>query len=63
MIPRDPANPPSADELKSFCRETLAGFKCPRTYDIVDDIGRNIMGKVNKKALRRPYWPSDRTIG
>ncbi|RVT94755.1 AMP-binding protein [Sphingomonas crocodyli] len=63
VIPRDPANPPSADELKAFCRETLAGFKCPRSYDMVDDIGRNIMGKVNKKALRRPYWPSDRTIG
>ncbi|TZG24979.1 AMP-binding protein [Sphingomonas montanisoli] len=63
VIPRDPANPPSADELRTFCRETLAGFKCPRSYDMVDDIGRNIMGKVNKKALRRPYWPSDRTIG
>jgi long-chain acyl-CoA synthetase len=63
VIPRDPANPPSVDELKALCRAELAGFKCPRSYEIVDDIGRTVMGKVNKKALRQKYWPGDRTIG
>lgn len=63
VIPSDPANPPSAKELNAFCRASLAGFKCPRSYDFVDDIGRTIMGKVNKKALRQKYWPTDRTIG
>jgi len=63
VIPADPANPPSPQALNSFCRETLAGYKCPRSYDFVDDIGRNAMGKVNKRALRQKYWPSDRTIG
>ena len=63
VIPADPAAPPAAEELRRFCREHLAGFKCPRTYDIVADIGRNVMGKINKRELRRPYWPSDRTIG
>ena len=63
VIPADPANPPSAEELNAFCRASLAGFKCPRSYDFVDDIGRSIMGKVNKRALRARYWPSDRMIG
>ena len=63
VIPRDPADPPSADELNAFCRASLAGYKCPRGYEMVDDIGRTIMGKVNKKALRQRFWPSDRTIG
>lgn len=63
VIPRDPANPPTAEELNTFCRGSLAGFKCPRSYDFVDDIGRNAMGKINKKALRARFWPSDRTIG
>ena len=63
VIPRDPANPPQVADLNAFCREALAGFKCPRSYDFVDDIGRNAMGKINKKALRARYWPSDRTIG
>ncbi len=63
VILKDGPNPPSAAELDSFCRKQLAGFKCPRSYEFVDDIGRTVMGKVNKKELRRKYWPSDRTIG
>ncbi|MBH1991315.1 MAG: AMP-binding protein [Sphingomonadaceae bacterium] len=63
VIPTDPTDPPSAEELNAFCRESLAGYKCPRGYEMVDDIGRTIMGKVNKKALRQRFWPSDRTIG
>ena len=31
--------------------------------EIVDSVGRTAMGKVNKRALRQKYWPSDRTIG
>jgi long-chain acyl-CoA synthetase len=63
VIPADPAAPPTAEELNAFCRESLAGYKCPRGYEMVDDIGRTAMGKVNKKALRQRFWPSDRTIG
>jgi long-chain acyl-CoA synthetase len=63
IVPSDAAAPPSADELNRFCRDRLAGFKCPRTYDFVADVGRNAMGKVNKRALKQRYWPTDRTIG
>jgi long-chain acyl-CoA synthetase len=63
VIARDPAAPPAAEALTGFCREKLAGYKCPRTIDFVADVGRNAMGKVNKRALRAPYWPTDRTIG
>jgi acyl-CoA synthetase (AMP-forming)/AMP-acid ligase II len=63
VVPADPANPPSAETLNLFCRASLAGYKCPRSYDFVDDIGRNAMGKVNKKQLRQRFWPADRTIG
>lgn len=63
IVPRDVTNPPSAEELNQFCRESLAGFKCPRSYDFVEDVGRNVMGKINKKQLRQRYWPTDRTIG
>ena len=63
VVPADPANPPSAEELNAFCRASLAGFKCPRSYLFVDDIGRSVMGKVNKKALRAKYWPGGRMIG
>ncbi len=63
IMVRDPAHPPSPEDLDAFARQHLAGFKCPRSYDVVADLGRNAMGKVNKRNLRRPYWPTDRTIG
>lgn len=57
-----PVEPPSADELATFCRTRLAGYKCPRSYKFVTELARNAMGKLDKRALRRPYWGSDRTI-
>lgn len=63
VVLRDLSQPPTIDALSRFCRERLAGFKCPRGYDFVADIGRNAMGKINKRELRRRYWPTDRMIG
>jgi long-chain acyl-CoA synthetase len=56
VVPVDPASPPDPAELVAFCRERLSHYKCPRTVEIVADLGRNSMGKINKRALRRPYW-------
>ncbi len=63
VVPRQPASPPTAEELNQFCRQRLAGYKCPRSYQLREDIGRNAMGKINKRSLQRPYWPTERTIG
>lgn len=62
IIPRDPASPPNAEDLDRFCRLELAAYKCPRSYEIVDDVGRNSLGKINKKELRSRYWSGARTI-
>jgi long-chain acyl-CoA synthetase len=53
---------PTSDELNQYCRSRLAGYKCPRSYEFVADVGRSVMGKLNKRALRAPYWPTQRTI-
>ena len=55
--------PPGPAELDTFCRERLAAPKSPRSYEFVETVGRSAMGKVDKRALRRPYWPTERTIG
>ncbi len=57
-----PAGDLELDELKAFCRERLASHKCPKTFELVDALPRNAMGKLDKRALRRPYWDGDRTI-
>ncbi|WP_227462305.1 AMP-binding protein [Desertimonas flava] len=56
VVPADPASPPDPAELVAFCRERLSHYKCPRTIELVDDLGRNTMGKLNKRRLRAPYW-------
>ena len=56
IILQSPATPPTASELIAYCRDNLSHFKCPRSVEFVTDIGRNTMGKVNKRALRAPYW-------
>ena len=47
---------PDSESLIAWCRERLSHYKCPRSLDYVGDIGRNTMGKVNKRKLRTPYW-------
>jgi acyl-CoA synthetase (AMP-forming)/AMP-acid ligase II len=51
------------EELISFCREHLAGYKVPRQYTALQELPRNISGKLLKKKLREPYWKNqDRSI-
>ncbi len=63
VVPLDPSRPPALAELEALCREQLAGYKRPRSYEFLADIGRTTMGKVNKRKLRAPYWPTERMIG
>ena len=48
---------PTESELLAYCRERLTHYKCPRSIELVADVGRTAMGKVNKRQLRAPYWP------
>lgn len=41
------------DEIRSWCRERLAGLKVPRTVQIIDDFPRTASGKIRKIDLRR----------
>ena len=42
-------------ELIYYCREKLAGFKRPRSVVFIDELPRNVMGKVMKRDLREEY--------
>lgn len=44
------------DALLEWCKERIAGFKRPRSVDVVDALPRNPSGKILKKDLRKPYW-------
>ncbi|CCG01997.1 long-chain-fatty-acid--CoA ligase [Blastococcus saxobsidens] len=55
VAPRDPADPPTPEELAAYCREKLARYKNPREYSVVGALPRNPSGKVLKTALRQEH--------
>jgi fatty-acyl-CoA synthase len=46
----------SGDELIAFCKERLAGYKCPKKVELRDELARTATGKLQKFKLRAPYW-------
>ncbi|MFV0275650.1 MAG: long-chain-fatty-acid--CoA ligase [Parahaliea sp.] len=44
------------DDLLSHCRERIAGYKCPRSFEFRDAMPLTSVGKVSKADLRKPYW-------
>jgi acyl-CoA synthetase (AMP-forming)/AMP-acid ligase II len=44
------------DSVMSWARERIAGFKVPRSVDVIATLPRNASGKILRKDLRAPYW-------
>lgn len=52
-----------AAALIAHCRESLAGYKAPRSVAFIASIPRTGTGKIQKQPLRAPYWEGrDRRI-
>jgi fatty-acyl-CoA synthase len=51
-----PGSEVTPDELIAFCRERLAGFKCPKRIELRDELARTATGKLQKFRLREPFW-------
>ena len=51
-----PDAPPVDEQLRAWCRERLAGYKVPKTVDVLAELPRNPTGKILKRELRKPYW-------
>jgi acyl-CoA synthetase (AMP-forming)/AMP-acid ligase II len=63
VVELSPGQAATPEDLIAWCKERLAGYKCPRSVDIMDVLPRNPTGKLLKKDLRKPYWDkADRAI-
>jgi len=63
VVPADPDNPPTLEELILFTRESLASYKKPRDLVIVGELPRNATGKITKNVLRQRVTHSANATG
>jgi long-chain acyl-CoA synthetase len=43
-------------EVIAYCKEHLAGYKCPKTVEFWEALPLNPMGKILKREIRKKYW-------
>lgn len=58
VVPSDPADPPTLDELRAWVGRELASYKRPDGLSVVAALPTNAMYKVDKRALRAG-WRDD----
>jgi len=49
----------SEEEVIQYCREKLAGYKKPKSVDFVEEIPKNLYGKINRRALKEIFWKGE----
>ena len=55
VVPR-PGHTVDPDSVIAWARARIAGFKVPKTIDVIDALPRNPTGKIMRRSLREPYW-------
>ncbi len=63
IVQLKPGETASSEEIIRFASERLAGYKRPRSVDFMDELPRELTGKLLKRKLRERYWAgSDRRV-
>ncbi|MFG2511052.1 AMP-binding protein [Streptomyces sp. NPDC048584] len=60
VVPRDPADPLTLEELRAFCTDRLAHYKIPSRLQLLETFPMTVSGKVRKVELRERYATDDR---
>lgn len=55
VVPRPGAGIDPA-EIIAWARPRIAGYKLPKSVDVVASLPRNASGKILRRELRAPYW-------
>ncbi|MFF1696483.1 AMP-binding protein [Streptomyces sp. NPDC058257] len=62
IVPR-PGHELRADDIIAFCAQRLDRLKKPRSVDLVAELPHNRNGKLDRKAVREPFWAgADRRV-
>ncbi|MFG3041116.1 AMP-binding protein [Streptomyces sp. NPDC048330] len=55
VVARDPADPPTLEDVTAYCRDRLAHYKIPRRVEVLAEFPMTVSGKVRKVELRERY--------
>jgi fatty-acyl-CoA synthase len=55
VVPLDAADPPTLEDLRSFCAGRLAHYKIPSRLEILETFPMTVSGKVRKVELRERF--------
>jgi fatty-acyl-CoA synthase/long-chain acyl-CoA synthetase len=50
------SNPPTEESILDFCNRYLSKYKRPKKILFADSLPLTAYGKIDKKALRKPFW-------
>ncbi len=54
VVPRDPSQPPTLEDLANWCSQRLTKAKCPRSISLLDELPRTSVGKIRTFLLKDP---------
>lgn len=58
-----PGTSVTVEEIRDHAKTLIAGYKAPRTIEVVDSLPVSGAGKIRKRELREPYWAdADRQV-
>jgi acyl-CoA synthetase (AMP-forming)/AMP-acid ligase II len=64
VVVREPGSAVTTEDIQSFCRNGIAGYKLPRHIEFADALPKNPTGKLMRRELRDRYWEnSTRLVG
>lgn len=52
FVVKRPGREVSVEQLAQYCRSRLASFKCPDSFEFLDELPKNPLGKILRKELR-----------
>jgi acyl-CoA synthetase (AMP-forming)/AMP-acid ligase II len=59
VVALEPGREASDEELIAFCKERIAGYKCPRSIDFVNELPKSTVGKILRREVKKRYSESE----
>ena len=56
LVVKTPESALTEDEVITWTKQKLAGYKCPKKVEFRDELARTATGKLQKFKLRAPFW-------